>query len=186
MFKIIILSLIFLLGLTYLLWPGPTHTSDFPPLPNSLKSDEPGDTYQNPNVVAYFSQFRRKEINDFYKNEFSYLNIFGFKIPPLRSNHPPEEAFTHIRDQQPSTYLEQYSYPLRDSLFVNGFEPFDEKGKPYGNGATDIYVNEQFFVSKTTLRYYGSSVFSRVLIYFLIWVGMFFIYKLTKRAITEK
>ena len=186
MTKQIILITIFLLGLTYLLWPGPTNTRDFPALPNSLKSDEPGDTYQNPNNAAYFSNLRRKEVIDFYKNQFSYLNIFGFKIPPLRSNHPPEEAFTYIRDQQISTYLEEFSYPLRDSLFVNGFEPFDESGKPYRVGATDIFVKDAFYLSKTTIRYYGSSPVSRILIYILIWASGFMFYKLSKRAIFEK
>lgn len=186
MLKKIILIIIFLLGLTYLLWPGPTHTSNFPPLPNSLKSGEPGDTYQNPNVAAFFSQLRRPEVINFYKNEFTYLNIFGIKIPPLRSNHPPEEAFTYMRDQQPSTYLEQYSYPLRDSLFINGFEPFDEQGKPYRDGATDIYVEDQFYLTKTTLRYYGSSIFSRIIIYLLIWVSLVLLFKLSRKALTEK
>lgn len=186
MIKKVLLSVIFLLGLTYLLWPGPTHTNDFSPLPDSLKSDEPGDTYENPNNAAYFSNFRRPEVINFYKNEFSYLNIFGIQIPPLGSNHPPEEAFTHIRDQQPSTYLEQFSYPLRDSLFVNGFEPFDERGKPYREGATDIFIKDSFYESKTTLRYYGSSVFSRVIVYVLIWVSAFVLIKLSKRAIFEK
>jgi hypothetical protein len=138
--------------------------------PGSLKSDEPGDTYQNPNNAAYFSNFRRQEVIGFYKDQFSYLNIFGFKIPPLNSNHPPEEAFTYIRDQQASTYLEQFAYPLRDALFVNGFEPFDESGKPYRQGATNIFTKEAFFDSKTTIRYFGSSVISRLLVYILIWV----------------
>lgn len=184
--KKILLGIIFLIGLTYLLWPGPTHTSNFSALPNSLKSEEPGDTYQNPNNAAYFSQLRRKGVTNYYKNEFSYLKIFGITIPPIRTNHPPEEAFIYIRDQQPSTYLEQYSYPLRDALFVNGFEPFSETGKPYGMGATDIYINEQYFVSKTTLRYYGSSVTSRIIVYLLIWVGIILLYKLSKKAISEK
>lgn len=184
--KNIILITIFTLGLVYLLWPGPNNINDFPPLPNSLKSDEPGDTYQNPDNAAYFSNLRRKEVTNFYKTQFSYLNIFGFKIPPLRSNHPPEEAFTYVRDQQVSTYLEQFSYPLRDSLFVNGFEPFDETGKPYRVGATDIFVKDNFYLSKTTLHYYDSSVTSRIIIYLLIWASGFMLFKLSKRAIIEK
>jgi hypothetical protein len=181
----IVIIIVFLLGLTYLLWPGPNSISDFPGLPDSLKSDEPGDTYQNPKNAAYFSNFRRPGVIDFYKDEFSYLNILGFKIPPLRSNHPPEEAYTYVRDQQLSTYLEQFSYPLRDSLFVNGFEPFDEKGKPYRQGATDIY-KDAFYISKTTLHYNGSSPASRLVVYLLIWVSIFMLYKLSKRAIFEK
>ena len=186
MIKKTVIVVIFLLGLTYLLWPGPSRITDFPPLPDSLKSDEPGDTFQNPNNAAYFSNFRRPEVTSFYKNEFSYLNIFGFKIPPLNSNHPPEEAFTYIRDQQPSTYLEQFSYPLRDALFVNGFEPFDETGKPYREGATTIYTAGSFYDTKTTIRYFDSSPFSRVIVYILIWASGFMLFKLTKKAIFEK
>lgn len=187
MVKKTVLTLIFLLGLTYILWPGPSSTSDFPPLPDSLRSDEPGDNWENPNNAAYFSDFRRSYVIDFYKNKFSYLNIFGFQIPPLRSNHPPEEAFTYIRDQQQSTYLEQYSYPLRDALFINGFEPFDEQGKPWREGAHHMYPNEiRFYASKTTIRYYGSSVSSRLIVYLLIWASMILLYKLTKKAVSEK
>lgn len=184
--KKIILIIVFLLGLTYILWPGPEHISDFPPLPGSFKSDEPGDTYQNPNNAAYFSNLRRGEVTRFYGDKFSYLNIFGIKIPALNFNHPPEEAFTYIRDQQPSTYLEQFSYPLRDSLFVNGFEPFDLNGKPYREGATTIFVNDSFYESKTTLRYYGSPIPARVMIYLLIWGSGYLLLKLSKRAILEK
>lgn len=183
----LLLTAIFILGLTYLIWPGPASINDFPPLPDSLRSDEPGDTWENPNNAAYFSDLRRPEVVKYYKDKFSYLNIFGFKIPPLRSNHPPEEAFTYIRDQQQSTYLEQYSYPLRDALFINGFEPFDEKGKPWREGATTLYPHEiDFYDSKTTIRYYGSSVSSRVVVYILIWVSMILLYKITKKAVSEK
>lgn len=179
--------IIFFLGLAYLLWPGPSSINDFPALEGSLKSDEPGDTWENPNNAAYFSNFRRPYVIDFYKNQFSYLQPLGITIPPLRSNHPPEEAFTFIRDQQQSTYLEQYSYPLRDALFINGFEPFDEKGKPWREGATRMYPHEiEFYDTKTTIRYYGSSVTSRLIVYLLIWVSLYFLYKLTKKAIFEK
>jgi len=185
LFNRIILITLFLLGLIYLTWPGPRLISDFPPLPNSLQSDEPGDTYQNPNNAAFFSDLRRPDVISYYQNEFSYLNIFGIQIPPLRSNHPPEEAFIYVRDQVPSTYLEQLSYPLRDSLFINGFEPFDEQGKHYREGATEIYVKDGFYKTKTTLRYFGSSISSRLLIYILIWGSGYLIFKLSKKAITE-
>lgn len=186
MIKKIIVGVIFSLGLIYIMWPGPTHTTDFSPLPDSLKSVEPGDTYQNPNNAAYYSDFRRKYVTDFYQNQFSYLNIFGIKIPPLRTNHPPEESYTYIRDQQLSTFLEQYNYPLRDSLFVNGFEPFNEQGYPFRLGAHHMLVDGKFYFSKTTIRYYGASAASRLVIYLLIWVSMYFLYKLTKKAVFEK
>ncbi len=183
--KITCISL-FIVGLVYLLWPGPSTIANIPPPLISLKSDEPGDTVQNKNVAAYFSDFRRPEITDYYKNNFSYLNFFGLRIPPIILNHPPEEAFTYIRDQQPSTYLEQYTYPMRDSLFVNGFEPFDEIGKPYRQGATDIYVKGSYFETKTTLRYYQSPLSARVFVYVLIWISLLFLVKFFKKAVFEK
>jgi hypothetical protein len=96
-----ILSAVFLIGLIYLVWPGPNSISNIPPLPDSLKSDEPGDTTQNKDISAYFSNHRRKAVTDFYAENFAYMNILGIKIPPIKMNHPPEEAFTYIRDQQP-------------------------------------------------------------------------------------
>ena len=52
------LGVIFLLGLVYLLVPGPSKIEDFPPLPTSTKSALEGDTIQNPNIAAYYSNFR--------------------------------------------------------------------------------------------------------------------------------
>lgn len=182
-----VLVIIFILGLAYILWPGPSSISDFPPLPDSMRSDEPGDNWENPNNAAYFSDLRRGFVTNYYKDNFTYLKIFGITIPPMRSNHPPEEAFTYIRDQQQSTYLEQYFYPLRDSLFINGFEPFDENGKPWREGATRMFPNEiRFYDSKTTIRYYGSSIPTRLTIYLLIWISAILLFMLTKKAITEK
>lgn len=183
--KVIILS-IFLLGLTYLLLPGPKSINDIPPLPESLKSKEPGDTTQTPNIAAYFADLRRKEVIEYYKLKFSYLSFFGFKIPPIRLNHPPEEAYNYIRDQQASTYLEQFSYPLRDSIYINGYEPFDEKGKIYKRGATTIYIEGNYYDSKTTLRYYGSAIFMRAILYIGIWISGYYLYKLSKKLYLQK
>lgn len=181
-----ILVFIFVAGLIYLVWPGPSSIGNIPPLPESLRSNEPGDTTQVKNITAYFSNLRRKDVTNFYGSQFGYLNILGFKIPPIKLNHPPEEAFTFVRDQQPSTYLEQYLYPFRDSLFVNGFEPYDLDGKAYREGATKIFIEGSFYDTKTTLRYYESSVTLRVFIYILVWIGFILLLKLFKKAIGEK
>lgn len=174
MIKNVFLAILFLLGLTYLLLPGPSSVKDIAALPNSVKSSEPGDTIQVPNVAAYFSDMRRKEVTSFYLKEFSYLKIGGITIPPLRLNRPPEEAYTYIRDQQSSTYLEEYVYPFRDSVYVNGFEPFDIHGKAYKRGATDIFIDGKFFDTKTTIRYSGSSLVWRLVVYIGMWIGFYF------------
>ncbi len=176
------LVILFLLGLVYLILPGPKSISDIQALPDSKKSTEPGDTTQVPNVAAYFSNYRRGFVTKFYRTDFSYLNIFAFVIPAQRFNHPPEESYTYIRDQQVGTYLEEYSYPFRDSLFVNGFEPFDTKGKAYRRGATSILIDGIYYDSKTTIRLFTSPVYARVLVYILTWVCMIFLVKLFKRA----
>lgn len=185
--KKITLTIIFVLGLAYLLWPGPNQISDFPPLPNSLKSDEPGDTIQVPNVAAYFSQEDRAGITRFYKNWYKDAN-FGF-IPPIRLNHPPEESHRYVRDQQTSTFLEEYVLPLRGSIFVNGYEPVIEnriKKKESNFFGNMIHVNGIYYASKTTLRYYPVPIFWRIVVYLGMWVAGFGIYKLTKKIWKER
>lgn len=180
MFKQVIFSLLFFAGFFYLIMPGPSSIGDIAPIPGSLKSKEPGDTIQVPNIAAYFSNDRRKEVTGFYTGEFTYLKFLGFSIPPIKLNHPPEEAYTYIRDQQASTYLEQYTYPLRDSIFVNGYEPFDINGKIYKRGATSIFIEGNYYDTKTTIRYYPSSVMWRIAIYFGIWISGYFLVKTAK------
>lgn len=177
--------LLFLVGLIYLLWPGPSSIQNIPAIPNSLKSDEPGDTIQNTNIAAYFSERQRDFITAFYYKEFSYFNIFGLKIPAIRFNYPVEDAKTKVRDQIQTTYLEEYAYPFRDSLYVNGFDKViwnklkhiqtDEKNK-------DIIIDETSFSSKTTLRYYSSSVFWRIIVYLGIWISAIALIKVIPKA----
>ena len=186
MIKKVVLGVLFLIGLIYLLLPGPTSIQDIPAIPESVKSTEPGDTTQVSNVAAYFSNMRRKDVTHFYHQQFSYLSFLGIQIPPLKLNRPPEEAYMYIRDQQASTYLEEYVYPLRDSIFVNGFEPFNEHGKAYRAGATDIFIDGVFYDTKTTVRYFGSPMIWRILIYIGIWIGFYFMYKTIKEILKKK
>lgn len=182
-FKILLIVL-FIAGLIYLILPGPTMISDIPALPNSLKSTEPGDTYQNPNNSAYFSNYFRKFVTGYYFNAFKSLS-FGGLLPPIKLNHPPEEAFSYIRDQQTSTYLEEYLYPLRDSLFVNGYEPFNQNGKPFYKGITHILIGKTYYNTKTTLRIYHSQVISRVIVYILFWTILLAALKVWKKVLVE-
>jgi hypothetical protein len=189
----IILIVIFILGLIYLLYPMPNSINDFAPLPDSRKSDEPGDTYQIPNVVAYFSNYFRPDVTNFYKKDLQRLS--GMPFPPLRLNHPPEESFTYIKDQSRSTYLEEFTYPLKATLFVNGFEPFynshltaknyDEK-RPRYLGATDIVIYGKTYDTKTTLRYYPTSIWARIVVWTGIIVSIYFILTLGKRILFKK
>lgn len=181
----VLLYTLFLIGLVYLVLPGPGSINNIPQIPNSLKSDEPGDTSQVPNIAAYFSLEKRDSVTKFYYESFSYLNIFGFKIPPIKFNHPVENAKVSVRDQIKSTYLEEYLYPFRDSLFVNGFDQ-DVWNKlnhiqSDGNNET-IIIGDGVYNSKTTLRYHPSSAVSRVIVYAGSWVLGFALLKVFLKA----
>lgn len=173
---------LFISGFLYLIAPGPDSIDDIPPLPNSLKSIEPGDTIQNKNISAFFSNQWRSSVTNFYKGEFEKLNKFGFKIPAIRLNHPPEEAFWYIRDQQRTTYLEQFLYPLRGSLFVNGYEPINPQGKKFDSISVPVHINGTYYVSKTTLRFYPAPLHMRLIIYVACWLGLIVLFKLIKKV----
>ena len=187
----IVLGIIFLVGLVYLILPGPTKIDDFPGLPNSVKSQEPGDTYQNPNIAAYFSNYWRDFVTPFYYTTFNHLycqKIFNTipnpicYIPPIRLNHPPERAYEFIRDQQLSTYLEEYLYPMRESFFVNGYEPYDPQGVAFDFRSQPLVVNGVEYPTKTTIRFYPSNPILRILVYMGIWVAIYFLIRGFKRT----
>lgn len=58
---LILLAIFNFLFLLYLVKPAP----QIPDLPNSLKSDLPGDTIQIPNVKGYFTNMSRTEVINF-------------------------------------------------------------------------------------------------------------------------
>lgn len=180
-----LILIIFLIGLVYIAWPVKGEINDIAPLPESLKSTEPGDTHQNPNIAAYFSNFRRKYIINFYRKDFEHIKLFNLTLPAIKLNHPPEEAFLYIRDQQQSMYLEQLIYPMREALYINGIEPFNEKGKPFYTGITRIKVDGNVYNTKTTLRYYPSNLVDRVMIYLLSCGAIYALYILSKRSLRE-
>ena len=183
----IIIIIIFILGLAYILSPGPSSIEDFVQLPDSLKSNEPGDTYQLPDIAAYFSDFDRKGITSFYKNVYQSLHFFGF-FPPIKLNHPPEYARQVIRNEQVSTFLEEYVYPFRGSLFVNGYEPFVEnemKKKNHNFVGDHLHIQGRYFISKTTLRFYPADFFGRVVVYLGIWLSILAILEVGKRTFRE-
>ncbi len=156
-------SLIFLV---YLVMPGPSSIADFPALPDSTKSSLEGDTIQIPDVAGYFSNNYRDFVIPFYSQHYQNKTKFLFK--PMRLNYPPEDAYTKIKDQTPSTYLEELTYPFRDSLYINGLEPLDQSGQPRYRGADRIEYDGGRFDTKVTIRYYSSSLASRI----ILWLGV--------------
>lgn len=178
------LVIFFAAGLIYLLWPGPGDVGDFGQLPNSLKSTEPGDTLENPQRVAFFSDNFRDSVISFYTDEFQKLNFFP--LGPIRINYPPEYAYTAVKDQILSTYLEELVYPMRSSLFINGFEPFYEDGTPKYKGATTIEIEGTVFATKTTLRFYSSSILVRIIVWMGVTVSLYWLIKLGRRILDGK
>lgn len=150
--------------LVYMIWPGPGKISDFKQLPASYKSQLPGDSYQVPNVAGYYSDNYRQFVVQFYLT--NYWQKMFFPFPPLRLNHPPEYSFVVIKKHTDSTYLEELVYPLRDSLYVNGFEPFYEDSTPKFWGSSKFNEDGKSFFTKTTLRFYPSPIFTRIIVWF--------------------
>lgn len=180
----LIMLFVFVLGAIYLLLPGPSSIDDFPGLPNSVKSDLPGDTIQNPNIAAYFADVRRDFITRYYKNIFSRMLFLGLPLPIIALNHPPELAYKYVRDQQESTFLEEYVFLLRESIFVNGYEPSVENQilkKQSSEVGNHVIYNGVMYDAKTTLRFYPSNLSSRLLVYFGIWLSLGLLYRLTKQ-----
>lgn len=177
------LAAIFLLGLSYVATPEAPSIQSFAGLPNSVKSDLPGDTWQNPNIAAYFSDYERPFVTRFYFQEFRDKFWLGKLIPPVLINHPPEDAYTYIRDQQESSFLEEYLYPLRGSLFVNGFEPVVNKNGQTSRITDYFAVGGGVYASKTTIRYYPSPLWAKVGTYLGIWAASYLLIVVGKKAL---
>lgn len=165
---IIITIIIFILGNLYLILPSP---AELPSLPDSLKSTEPGDTTQIPGVSAYYTDLPRKAVVDFYTKAFS--RSIGYRL-----NHPPERIREVLRDTQQSTYVEEIVHPLRESLFINGFEwendPFTGPSGRIKNATT---INGKTYKCKVTLFYQGSKIWPRLLVFWGIYSVGFLLFR---------
>lgn len=132
--KLVFIGLLVLIGI-YLVLPSPRFPA---PPPGSLTSIEPADT-ESVYRRAYFTNLSRAEILDYYSRVF-------FVPGQFRLNYPPEEAFSLVRDQTRSSFLEEIVHMGRESLYVNGFEPtlpteqINRDGIHYRNKVTVRYV----------------------------------------------
>src|SRR3989344_416815 len=143
-----ILLFVSIVILIYVTFPSP----GFPtPPPDSEQSTEPADT-ESSLRRAYFTNLSREEVINHYRLQFN--NKLGF--PTLRLNYPPEESQSIIRDQTKSTYLEELAHPLRESIYINGFEPRSEKDT--------IVINGRKWEQKIIIRYVPSTVIIRLVI----------------------
>lgn len=170
--------------LIYMLWPGPSKISDFEALPNSYKSQLEGDTIQIPNVSAYFSNNYRDFVTSFYSSNYQQKTLSPF--PPMRLNYPPEFSWNVIKRHTDSTYLEELVYPLRDSLYINGFEPFNPDGTPRFWGAAQFDTFGHKWDTKVTLRFYPTPIWVRIFVWLGIVLSITALFKLSRKVISSK
>lgn len=164
----LLILFLYLSGLVYLALPQPEVVA----LPNALRSTEPGDTWQHPDQSAYYTNLGRSEVLEFYQDTFS-LNLFGLTLPSYRLNYPPEDSRVYVRDHLLTYYLEEINHPLRESLFVAGWNP---RLSPISNYLFDsqydrwaMVIDGVEYQSKVTLKPYYSSPYTR----FFIWTSIF-------------
>ena len=164
----LLILFLYLSGLVYLALPQPEVVA----LPNALRSTEPGDTWQNPDQSAYYTDLGRSEVLEFYQDTFS-LKLFGASLPSYRLNYPPEDSRVYVRDHLLTYYLEEINHPLRESLFVAGWNP---RLSPISNYLFDsqydrwaMVIDGVEYQSKVTLKPYYSSPYTR----FFIWTSIF-------------
>jgi hypothetical protein len=177
--KIVIVSVIYLLGLVYLTLPSPV----YPDLSQAVRSNEEGDTWQNPDQKGYYTNLTRAEVLGQLQSKFA-VKIFGYSIPSYRLNYRPEEAASLVRDQLNSYYLEEIVYPFRESLFVNGWEPVHSPLNANNPKAqTDLYFGGLPYMSKVTLKPTRSNVYARVTVWTLIFPITYLVYLSVKKTL---
>lgn len=163
----ILFAAVCLTGVFYLALPG----YDFPsPPPDSIQSREPADL-ETPLRRGYFTNFTRAEVLDWYGKQFDKNSFLNLKMPTLLLNYPPENAQTVIRDQTGSTYLQEYSHPFRESLYINGNET------PPENLVPQYYVDGKPWDQKIIIKYVPSNLIVRELIFLISMALLALIYK---------
>lgn len=178
--KFALVGVLYLLGLVYLILPSPA----YPDLTQAQRSDEPGDTWQHPDQKGYYTNLQRAEVLGQIQAKFS-LKFLGLIIPSYRLNYRPEEAFTLVRDQLKSYYLEEIIYPFRESIFVNGWEPTNSPQyvKNQSLKIPDISFRGVPYLSKVTLKPTNSNMIARVTIWTLVFPVSFLVFLSLKKSL---
>lgn len=175
--KYVFAGAIYLLGLVYLTLPSPA----YPDLTDAIRSNEPGDTWQHPDQKGYYTNLTRTEVLGQLQAKFT-IKFLGITIPSFRLNYRPEEAYTLVRDQLNSYYLEEIVYPFRESLFVNGWEP-THSPRFVGMKTPDLSINGVPYLSKVTLKPTNSNVYMRVVIWTLIFPASYLVFVSLKKSL---
>lgn len=161
-----ILFFAFIILCVYVYPPSP----DFPNPPSDfVQSMEPADT-ETSLRRGYYTNLSRAEVIDYYEKKFNQ----GFNVYTPRLNYPPEDAPELIRDQTKSTFLEEIVHPLRESIYINGFEPKTEEYAQYYKGTR--------YNQKIIIRYVPSEVWLRIVVLIGAFVTAYFLINEYKNA----
>jgi len=136
-----------------------------PPLPDSYKSTEPGDTTEISGLSAYYTNMSRRDVVNYYRVYFSKSSFLGLPLPTYILNHPPEYTWEVIRDTTHSSFLEELVHPFRESLFVNGYEPVNDPFKKTGSKLGDYEFEGKKYSAKITVLEKGSNPVARLVIF---------------------
>lgn len=148
----ILLSAIFIVIGFYVSLPG----FEFPAPPSGvLYSNEPADL-EDPLRRAFYTDLTREEIMDYYSQNFNRSNYKNIWLPTYRLNYPPEESSTIIRDQTHSTFLEEITHPLRESIYISGYEP--------DPNVQVLNLGEKDWRQKIIVKYVPSSSWVRIVV----------------------
>ncbi len=150
----------------YVSLPSP----EFPKPPAGfVQSFEPADV-ESTFRRGYYTNLSRAEVITHYEKEFNK----GFGIFTPRLNYPPEEAQAIIRDQTKSTFLEEIVHHLRESLYINGFEPKTEEYVPVIDGVR--------WRHKVIVKYIPSLIWIREIVLVLSFVSTLLLIREIKYA----
>lgn len=144
----------------YMLLPAPTIRD----LPNALKSDEPGDTYQNPGVTGFYNDMTRSQVVNYYQQQFCCSSLFGIPLPTYKLNHSPELAKTLIKDEIRVWYFEELVHPFRESYYVAGWTPALAQ-LARGWRHDPVLKGTRIYFQKTNVKMVGSSEITRLFVF---------------------
>lgn len=169
---LLILFLIFnVVSFVYLISPTPT----LPDLPNSIKSNLPGDTVQMTNVDGYFTNLTRTEVMNFYKANYPSLIR-------IRINHPPEKSKEIFVDTIQSYYLEEFIIPFKETIYINGFDwENDVFTKPENREKNKLIYEDKVFKTKVTIRIFPVSIPKRIANFYITELGIIIIFLIYKK-----
>ncbi len=173
-----LLKLIYILFSVALLLYVSLPNYEFPKAPpDSVQSDEPADT-ETPLRRAYFTDYTRAEVLEWYMSQFKYANFGNIPLPTYLLNYPPEESQTIIRDQTRSTFLQEMVHPFRETVFINGYEPAPSDNQ------NRIVINGRHWRQKIIIRYIPTNLILRLVVTSLTLIAIPFLFNAFKPEIT--